>query len=292
MILKRSIILVTAFLFAVSPKASSQDHNSKSTKHQNGEKPMTMEQASKNKEAIRNLYENILNTRQLELLNELIADEYTGIRGEKGVAAFKESVVGLIKAFPDIQWTVEDLIAEGNKVMIRQKLQGTHRGQFQTFAATGKVISNTGIGVYEFKDGKIINHNIQTDRLGFLQALEVVPLDLSLLANNKERKGEVSFIDKFFVPANAKEEFFQRMNYNRDFIKALPGFVKDEVYSETDANENLTVVTIAVWKNETSLSNAKEAVKAEYERMGFVPAEFIQRLNIKLERGVFQKITP
>jgi heme-degrading monooxygenase HmoA len=96
-------------------------------------------------------------------------------------------------------------------------------------------------------------------------------------------------IDRFFVPENSIEEFIQRMNYNRSFIKNLSGFIKDEVYQQIDEEGNLTIITIAIWKNQESLSNAKNAVQAEYKRIDFNPADFYQRLNIKLERGIYNE---
>ncbi|MEO7488194.1 MAG: hypothetical protein ABIU77_13880 [Ferruginibacter sp.] len=95
-------------------------------------------------------------------------------------------------------------------------------------------------------------------------------------------------IDKIAVPANAKEAFIQRMNYNRDFIKKLTGFLKDEVYEQTDESGNLICTTIAVWENADALKKAKETVDAEYKRIGFNAAEFCERLNIKFERGIYQ----
>jgi len=96
-------------------------------------------------------------------------------------------------------------------------------------------------------------------------------------------------IDKFFVPGNSIEEFSQRMNYNRSFIKKLSGFIKDEVYQQIDEEGNLTIITVAIWENQESLSNAKNAVQAEYKRIDFNPADFYQRLNIIMERGIYNE---
>jgi len=98
-------------------------------------------------------------------------------------------------------------------------------------------------------------------------------------------------IDKFFIPATSIEEFSKQMNNNRSFIKKLPGFIKDEVYKQTDKDGNLTIVTIAIWKDQESIDNARSAVQTEYKRTGFNPAEFYQRLNIKMERGIYSEIT-
>lgn len=104
----------------------------------------------------------------------------------------------------------------------------------------------------------------------------------------KSKKMQQVLIDKFFVPANAKEEFIQRMNYNGEFIKKLPGFVKGEVYENTDDNGNITCVTVNVWEKEVFFEKTKDAVQVEFKRIDFNPAVFYQRLHIKLERGIYQ----
>ncbi len=101
---------------------------------------------------------------------------------------------------------------------------------------------------------------------------------------------EQAFIDKFFVPAAAKDEFLQRMKYNRGFIHQLEGFIKDNAYFKTEENGNLTVITVAVWRDAQAIINAKEAVFAEYKRIGFNPVEFYERLHIQLERGTYSPI--
>ena len=131
-----------------------------------------------NKEIIRELYEQCLNKRNMELLKNLISDDFVGIRGLKGAPGFEGPVAGLIAAFPDIQWTIEDLLWEDSLVAIRWQWQGTHQHLYTKYAATGKKIINEGMAVFEVKDGKITNAQLQTDRLGFLQQLGVLPTDL------------------------------------------------------------------------------------------------------------------
>ena len=98
------------------------------------------------------------------------------------------------------------------------------------------------------------------------------------------------FIDKFTVPTNSWTEFFNRMNINRDFIKKLPGFVRDNVYKRNDDNGNFICITVAVWENEEAINNAKESVQIEYKRTGFNPAEMFARLNISIERGTYNEV--
>lgn len=245
---------------------------------------------SKNKEKIRQLYEQSLNKNNLSLLAGIISPDYTGGGGKKGAAAFEAPIALLIKAFPDIQWKIEDLVAEDDKVMIRWTWQGTHTGQFQQHAATGRAVSNDGMAVYIFRDGKVIDAQVQTDRLGFLQQLNVLPADVTLLTNRKTYKSRVNFIDKFLVPADAKNEFMERTGINRSFIRKLPGFIEDAVYERTDEQGNFIIVTVAVWKDEEALRQAKDAVQAEYRKQGFNPAEMMQRLHIVMDRGIYAEV--
>ena len=99
-------------------------------------------------------------------------------------------------------------------------------------------------------------------------------------------------IDRFTVPLNALEEFVTRMNYNRNFIHSLPGFIKDTVYKRTGEDGDIVIVTVAEWQDADSLTKAKEVVQTEYKRIGFDPAEMLTRLNIKMEeRGIYNEMT-
>lgn len=246
-----------------------------------------MVKARSNKEVVRQLFELVLNKGNMGLLPDYIAGDYEGLQGKKGVAGFEEVITPLIKAFPDIQWKVEELIGEGDKVVVRWSWKGTHTGQFRNFTPTGKSITNSAIAIYRLKDGKINNVALQTDQLGFLQQLEVLPLDVALIPNQTAQKDRVSFIDKFLVPAHAKNEFFTRMNINRSFIKKLPGFLEDAAYELYNDNGDLVCITIAHWESREALNKAKELVQAEYKKQGFDAAEMFKRLNITVDRGIY-----
>ena len=139
-----------------------------------------------NRDIVREVYESALNKRNMKLLQDLVSSDFVGIRGLKGAAGFEEPVAGLIKAFPDIQWKIEDLIGEGSKVSIRWQWEGTFTGApFTTYAPTGKKVINDGMAIFELKDGKIISAQVLTDRLGFLQQVEVLPVDLTTLPGRK-----------------------------------------------------------------------------------------------------------
>jgi len=98
------------------------------------------------------------------------------------------------------------------------------------------------------------------------------------------------FIDKFVLPENAKAEFFQRMNYNRTFLKTQPGFISDAAYERTDEQGNLIVVTVAIWESEDAIAKAKAAVQNEYKRIGFNMPAMLERLKITIERATYHEI--
>jgi steroid delta-isomerase-like uncharacterized protein len=246
-----------------------------------------MSVSEQNKQIVQKVHEQALNKRNFDLLNNLVADEFTGIAGKKGPEAFKEPVQNIIKALPDAQWTIEELIAEGNKVMVKWQIEGTSQGPFNGFAATGKKVINEGMGIYTFRDGKITAVHVLTDRVAFLQQLNVLPNDLSVLA---AKKGQVIFIDKFSLPAAGKKEFYERMHMNRSFIKKLPGFITDEAYESTDDQGNLNCITIAQWQSMEAITQAREAVQAEYKRIGFDREELYKRLQITVNRAIYTPI--
>ena len=140
-----------------------------------------MSMTEQNKTIVRAIYEQALNKRNFGLLKDLIAPDFTGIKGMKGPAAFEEPVAGVIKAIPDAQWHIETLVAEADKVFIWWKVKGTNTGPFQGLEATGNAVVNDGVAIYQIKDGKVIASQVLTDRLNFLQQLEILPADINAL---------------------------------------------------------------------------------------------------------------
>jgi len=243
-----------------------------------------------NKEIVRKIYEECLNKRNTTLLKEYIADEYIGLKGVKGAAGFEAPTNLLIQAFPDIHWNVEELIAEGDKVLVKWTWEGTHQNAFAQYSSTGKKMSNEGLGIFELKNGKIIKSYVLTDRLAFLQQLNVLPADPAKIPDPQARKHHIRLVDEFVVPVKAEKEFMERMKINRELIQTLPGFVEDMVYQRTDEQGNLVVLTIAVWQNHEAINKAKELVQAEYIKQGFDISEMTQRLNITMRRGIYKEM--
>jgi steroid delta-isomerase-like uncharacterized protein len=121
------------------------------------------------------LFDSCFNQGDLGLLDELIAPEYVGPQNSKGPDGFRGVVAGLRTAFPDIHYTVEDVLAEGDRVAVRWHWTGTNRGPFRAFPPTGKSFTNPGVGIFQLRSGKIVAATLETDRLGFLQQMGAVP---------------------------------------------------------------------------------------------------------------------
>jgi steroid delta-isomerase-like uncharacterized protein len=145
------------------------------------------ETIEKNKQIVRGIFEDFVNVGNISPLTNLAADEFEGPNGAKGPEGFIKPYVGLVTGFPDIHYTLIDLIAEGDKVVVRWSWKGTHQGNFMGYPASGKSITNEGVGIFQLKDGKILRAWVQTDRVGFMQDMEILPRDLRSIAASKPK---------------------------------------------------------------------------------------------------------
>jgi steroid delta-isomerase-like uncharacterized protein len=95
------------------------------------------------------------------------------MRGPAGYLAIIEMMRG---GFPDIQWTLEEMVAEGDKVAARFIMRGTHQGTFFGVPPSGKKIAVQAMNFYRLSDGKFVEERGQPDMLGLLQQIGAVPL--------------------------------------------------------------------------------------------------------------------
>jgi steroid delta-isomerase-like uncharacterized protein len=113
------------------------------------------------------------------VVDELIDTNWVGHGpGEqevKGAASLKQFTAMMWVAFPDYHMTIEDNIAEGDKVVTRLTVRGTHQGDFMGVAPTGKQFTMTMIVISRIRDGKILECWQSSDLLGQLQQLGVIP---------------------------------------------------------------------------------------------------------------------
>jgi steroid delta-isomerase-like uncharacterized protein len=132
-----------------------------------------------NKTIARRAFEEVQSRGNLALVDELVAGDYVGhtplkeIHGPEGAKQFFSM---LREAFPNMQVTVEDQIAEGDKVVTRWTGRGTHKGHFQGMPPTGRQMTMTGITIFRIAAGKLVEGWTNADMLGLMQQLGVVPV--------------------------------------------------------------------------------------------------------------------
>lgn len=127
----------------------------------------------------RRISEEAFGEGNLDLLDEYVAEEYVGhnpgaqedIHGREEL---KEFVTTFRSAFPDLDVTVEDQIVEGDRVVQRNRLTGTHEGELMGIPPTGESVEITAIGITAWEDGKGVEHWAQVDMMGLMEQLGVV----------------------------------------------------------------------------------------------------------------------
>ena len=134
--------------------------------------------------ALMQRFTQFINTASEGLAGELISPDAIfhvpgqtePMRGPSGYLA----IIGMMRGgFPDIQWTLEETIAEGDKVAARFTMRGTHNGIFYAIPPTGKKIGVKAINIYRFSNGKILEEHGQPDLLGLLQQIGAVPTSIA-----------------------------------------------------------------------------------------------------------------
>lgn len=132
-----------------------------------------------NKAIIRRFYEGIWNERNLAVVDELVAPSHALLvpsfsGSATGPEAYKSQIHMYLKAYPDLQFTIEDLIAEGDRVACCWTISGTHQGEFMGVPATGKRVSWDGVTIHQITNGKIMDSNVTMDTWGLMQQFGVV----------------------------------------------------------------------------------------------------------------------
>jgi len=131
-----------------------------------------------NKAIVRRFYEEIVNQKKRAALDEVfdpnLVDHFTPPDTPGGLEGARQAFDMYLTAFPDLHFTVEDLIAEGDEVVARVTMSGTQHGAFMGIPPTGKHVSMTGIDINRFVGGKSVEHWVEMDRLGLMQQLGVI----------------------------------------------------------------------------------------------------------------------
>ena len=117
--------------------------------------------------------------RNLDILEEVYDTDLVWHEPDQDIQGMEEArqfVSMFLSAFPDLQATVEDAIAEGDKVVTRWTLRGTHQGEIEEFGPpTGKQIEVKSITIHRIEDGKIVEEWERYDNLSIMQQLGLVP---------------------------------------------------------------------------------------------------------------------
>jgi steroid delta-isomerase-like uncharacterized protein len=127
-----------------------------------------------NKATFRRYIEEVWNQRHLEVVDEIfdryISHQPDGSTHERGPEDVKRFVAEFRSAFPDLHLSIEEQIAEGDKVVIRATFRGTHQREFRGMAPTGKEIEVTGVTVFRFSDeGKVVESWDSYDQLRLMR---------------------------------------------------------------------------------------------------------------------------
>lgn len=143
-----------------------------------------------NKRLVRQVYEDVRSEGKLELVDEIFSPEYVGhdptaqppeVHGPEG---FKQQTAGYRSVFPDLRFTIESLVAEGDEVVSRWTARGTHRGSMTGEEPTGHDIEVSGFGSWRIEDGKVAEHWGVIDLLRLLQGIGALPREAAAESNS------------------------------------------------------------------------------------------------------------
>lgn len=135
---------------------------------------------SENKQVIRDFLDEVINQGRLERANDLVKEDFVELDPlpgqQQGREGLKE-IIGLIRsAFPDTHWVVDEMVAEGDKVVTRFHWTGTHQGAFLGIPATGKHVSVNGVVIDRLEGGMMADSRILMNDLSLMQQLGVIPM--------------------------------------------------------------------------------------------------------------------
>ncbi|HSR16432.1 MAG TPA: ester cyclase [Gemmatimonadales bacterium] len=136
--------------------------------------------AEANKALARRIYDEVINGRNLDLLDEIVSPdfvEHESIPGlpSTGPEAPKAALGMFLAAFTDFRMTPEDMIAEGDKVAVRLTMSGTHTGELMGIPPTNKSFTVQGIDILQVRDGRGVAHWGVTDMSALMQQLGLAP---------------------------------------------------------------------------------------------------------------------
>ena len=136
--------------------------------------------SEQNKAIVRRLFEELWNKDNLSLADQLFSPNYAHHDPStpdfgRGPESERKRATLYRTAFPDLQLTIEDVIAEGETVMARWSCRGTHKGDLRGIAPTGKQFTISGVSIARLANGKLAEGWVNWDAQGLMQQLGIVP---------------------------------------------------------------------------------------------------------------------
>ena len=133
-----------------------------------------------NKAVARRYYEEFVNQRRLDVLEEIVAEDaidetraFSGGSGDRD--DFRQHALWLWESVQDVKATVTDLVAEGDRVVVYWRIEGIHRGTIFGVPGSGKAFTGNSISTITFRDGKVVRYTVLPDRLGIIKQLSDTP---------------------------------------------------------------------------------------------------------------------
>jgi steroid delta-isomerase-like uncharacterized protein len=137
---------------------------------------MTIEE---NKALVRRFVDEVQSAGNIDAIDDLCSPEFVNHSAPSGMPPNREGVKQVTamfrQAFPDSYFTVEDMIAEGDKVATHKTFHGTHEGEFMGMPPTGRRVSMELIDIVRISEGRVVEHWSMGDNLGMMQQLGVIP---------------------------------------------------------------------------------------------------------------------
>lgn len=144
------------------------------------ENPPATSTPDENKATVKRYFGELMSEGNLDVINDIVHVDFAfriptlpePVRGRDGMQGF---VNGLRAGFPDIKFTVERIMADGDKVAARWTITGTHQGTFLNIPASGNPIKDQGVDIFRFANGQIVEIFVNENDLGLLQQMGAIP---------------------------------------------------------------------------------------------------------------------
>ena len=128
-----------------------------------------------NKAFVKRYFEQVWIGVQPDLLAEFWDEDFVYHGGPANLEELKTGLTTFLNTFAEVRFTNEDIIAEGDKVVVRWTLAANHQGEFMGVPATGKQVSFSGITIFRLANNQIVEAWVRTDDLGLMQQLGAIP---------------------------------------------------------------------------------------------------------------------